>query len=80
MLCPLMRPPRKHPQEQLVKLHNRLQEALTVLQEGQKMYAQQQKQMDTFQQTIEKLCQSKSPARTQANPWCSADKHPSISS
>ena len=55
-------------EEQLVKLHNRLQEALTVLQEGQKMYAQQQKQMDTFQQTIEKLCQSKSPARTQAGP------------
>mmetsp|Transcript_28231 Transcript_28231/g.45390 ORF Transcript_28231/g.45390 Transcript_28231/m.45390 type:complete len:228 (-) Transcript_28231:60-743(-) len=48
-------------EEQLVKLHNRLQEALTVLQEGQKMYAQQQQQMDTLQQTIERLCESKAP-------------------
>lgn len=50
-------------EEQLVKLHNRLQEALTVLQEGQKMYAQQQQQMDTLQQTIERLCESKAPVQ-----------------
>eukprot|EP00913_Durusdinium_trenchii_P003964 g3672.t1 len=59
------------PQEQLVKLHNRLQEALTVLQEGQKMYAQQQQQMDAYQQQIEKLCQSKSPVKLHQS------KHPS---
>ncbi|CAJ1441179.1 unnamed protein product [Effrenium voratum] len=43
--------------DQLVKLHARLEEALTVLQEGQKMYAMQQKQMDENQQIIERLCQ-----------------------
>ncbi|CAK9081234.1 unnamed protein product [Durusdinium trenchii] len=58
-------------EEQLVKLHNRLQEALTVLQEGQKMYAQQQQQMDAYQQQIEKLCQSKSPVKLHQS------KHPS---
>lgn len=46
-------------EEQLVKLHNRLEEALAVLQEGQKMYATQQKVMDSQQETIERLCRSK---------------------
>eukprot|EP00439_Symbiodinium_sp_Y106_P070943 s1896_g12.t1 len=45
--------------EQLVKLHNRLEEALAVLQEGQKMYATQQKVMDSQQETIDRLCRSK---------------------
>ncbi|CAE7939540.1 unnamed protein product [Symbiodinium necroappetens] len=39
--------------------HNRLEEALAVLQEGQKMYATQQKVMDSQQETIERLCRSK---------------------
>ncbi|CAE7606299.1 unnamed protein product [Symbiodinium natans] len=44
--------------------HNRLEEALAVLQEGQKMYATQQKVMDTQQEKIERLCRSK-PSGTQ---------------
>ncbi|CAE7795292.1 unnamed protein product [Symbiodinium sp. CCMP2456] len=50
---------RRYMEEQLVKLHNRLEEALAVLQEGQKMYATQQKVMDSQQETIERLCRSK---------------------
>ncbi|CAE7775159.1 unnamed protein product [Symbiodinium pilosum] len=47
---------RRYMEEQLVKLHNRLEEALAVLQEGQKMYATQQKVMDSQQEQIERLC------------------------
>lgn len=45
----------KRKEEQLLKLHGRLEEALTVLQAGQKMYSEQQKVLDAQQATVEEL-------------------------
>mmetsp|Transcript_59896 Transcript_59896/g.165763 ORF Transcript_59896/g.165763 Transcript_59896/m.165763 type:complete len:222 (-) Transcript_59896:64-729(-) len=42
--------------EQLLKLHGRLEEALMVLQAGQRMYADQQRMLDAQQATIAELC------------------------
>lgn len=43
-------------EQQLLKLHGRLEEALLVLQAGQKMYSEQQGVLEEQQATIEELC------------------------
>ncbi|CAK0834414.1 unnamed protein product [Prorocentrum cordatum] len=45
----------KRKDDQLLKLHGRLEEALAVLQAGQKMYSEQQKVLDAQQATVQEL-------------------------
>lgn len=45
----------KRKDDQLLKLHGRLEEALAVLQAGQKMYSEQQKVLDSQQATVGEL-------------------------
>jgi len=51
-------------EEQLLKLHGRLEEALVVLQAGQRMYAEQQRVLDAQQASIAEICQKRAAAGT----------------
>jgi len=51
-------------EEQLLKLHGRLEEALVVLQAGQRMYAEQQRVLDAQQASIAEICQKRVAAGT----------------